>query len=52
MVWGFTLVELMLGAAVLTVVAVALLGSYFGQSFLNANARNLTAAMNDATRVM
>lgn len=49
---GFTLVELMLGAAVLTVVAVALLGSYFGQTFLNTNARNLTAAMNDATRVM
>lgn len=49
---GFTLVEMMLGAAVLTIVAVALLGSYFGQAFLSANARNLTAAMNDATRIM
>ncbi|PIQ83738.1 MAG: hypothetical protein COV75_05875 [Candidatus Omnitrophica bacterium CG11_big_fil_rev_8_21_14_0_20_63_9] len=49
---GFTLIEMMLGAAILSIVAVALLGSFFGQTFLNQNARNLTAAMTDATRIM
>ncbi len=49
---GFTLVEVLLGSAIMTIVVVALLGAFFGQTFLNTNARNLTAAMNDATRVM
>ena len=49
---GFTLVELMLGASILSIVFVALMGAAIGQSFLNTNARYLTAAMNDATRVM
>lgn len=49
---GFTLVELMMGASILAVVLVALGGALTGQSFLNANARNLNLAMNDATRIM
>lgn len=49
---GFTLIELMLGATILAVVAVALIGGYLGESYLNENARNMMAAMNDATRVM
>ena len=49
---GFTLIELMMGASIMTIVIVALMGAFFGQSFLNTNARNLTVAMTDATRVM
>lgn len=49
---GFTLVELLLGASILSVAIVALMGAFFGQSFLNAHARFLGAAMNDATRVL
>lgn len=49
---GFTLIETMIGLAIMSVVIVALMGSLAGQSYLNANARNLTAAMNDATRIM
>lgn len=49
---GFTLVELMLGASIMSVAIVALMGAFFGQSYLNAHARNLGAAMNDATRVL
>lgn len=49
---GFTLIEMMMGTSILVIVIVALVGGFLGQSFLNANARNLTAAMNDATRVM
>ena len=41
-----------MGVAIISIVAVALIGAFIGQSFLNTNARNLTAAMNDATRVM
>jgi len=43
---------MLLGAAILAVAIVALLGAAFGQSFLNMSARNLTLGMNDATRVM
>ena len=49
---GFTLVEMILGAAILVIVLAAFMGGFFGQAFLNSRARNLTAAMNDATRVM
>jgi len=42
----------MLGASILAVAIVALLGAAFGQSFLSASARNLTLGMNDATRIM
>ena len=41
-----------MGTSILVIVVVALVGGLVGQSFLNTNARNLTAAMNDATRVM
>lgn len=49
---GFTLVEIMLGASIMSVAIVALMGAFFGQAYLNAHARNLGAAMNDATRVL
>ena len=49
---GFTLIEIMLGTSVMVIVLVALLGSFFGQSTLNQNSRNMLAAMNDATRIM
>jgi len=42
----------MLGTSIMVIVLVALLGSFFGQSTLNQNARNMMASMNDATRVM
>ena len=49
---GFTLIEMMMGASIMTIVIVGLMGAFFGQSFLNTNARNLTVAMTDATRIM
>lgn len=49
---GFTLIEVMMAAAVLAVVLVALTGSLTGQEYMKLHARNLTLAMNDATRVM
>ncbi len=49
---GFTLIEVMLGASIIAVVAVAMIGGFLGESYLNMNARNMMAAMNDATRVM
>ena len=49
---GMTLIELLIGAAMLAVAIAALLGAFFGQSILNEHARNLTWAMNDANRVM
>lgn len=49
---GFTLVEILLGASILSVSIVALMGAFFGQSYLNTHARFLGAAMNDATRVL
>jgi prepilin-type N-terminal cleavage/methylation domain-containing protein len=49
---GFTLVELLIGAAMLALAVSALLGAFFGQAVLNEHARNLTWAVNDAGRVM
>ncbi len=49
---GFTLAEVMLAAAMLTVAIVALLGAFIGQNMLNEHARNLTWAINDASRVI
>jgi len=46
------LIEIMLGTSIMVIVLVALLGSFFGQSTLNLNSRNMMAAMNDATRIM
>lgn len=49
---GFTLIEVMMGAAIMAIVSAALVGAFLGQSTLNMTAKNLTAAMTDATRVM
>lgn len=49
---GFTIMEILLGGAILAVGVAALFGAYLGQSHLNTSARNLTLAMHDATRVM
>ena len=49
---GFTLIEMMMGAAIMAIVSAALIGAYIGQSSLNLTARNVNAAMRDATRVM
>ncbi len=49
---GFTIMELMLGAAVLLIAVAALLGAYLGRSYLNENAKNLNRSMYDARRVM
>lgn len=49
---AFTLVEIVIGAAVLAIAIVALLGAFLGQITLNEHARNLTLAMNDANRIM
>ena len=43
---------MMMGASILALVIVSLAGAFVGQSYLNASARNLTAAVNDATRIM
>lgn len=42
----------MMGASIIAIVGAALVGALIGQSSLNLTARNLTAAMSDATRVM
>ncbi|MBI2885278.1 MAG: prepilin-type N-terminal cleavage/methylation domain-containing protein [Candidatus Omnitrophica bacterium] len=49
---AFTMVELIIGAAILAIALSALLGSFVGQVTLNEHSRNLTWAANDATRVM
>lgn len=49
---GFTLIEMLLGASIMSIVLIALIGAYLGQTAINMHARNLTLAMNDATRVM
>ena len=49
---GLTLVEVVLGAATLAIVVAAILGAYMGQLTLNEHARNLSFAMNDASRVL
>ena len=49
---GFTLVELTIGASILLLAIVTLLNAFGRQSILNTHSRNLTWAMNDASRVM
>ena len=49
---GFSLIELIIGAAMLSIAVVALLGAFLGQATLNEHARNMTLAINDATRVL
>ncbi len=49
---GFTLVEVIMGAAILATAVTALLGAYLGQMILSEHARNLTWATNDANRVL
>jgi prepilin-type N-terminal cleavage/methylation domain-containing protein len=45
---GFTLLELMIGVAVLVIALVGLIAAYIGCFTLNNSARNLTIAINDA----
>lgn len=49
---GFTLAELVLGAMVLAIAIAAILGAYVGQVTLNEHARNLSLAIQDASRVI
>jgi len=49
---GFTLIEVLLAGMVLVIAIGAILGAYVSQVTLNEHARNLSLAMNDATRVM
>ena len=49
---GFTLIELTIGASILLLAIVTLLGVFGRQSILNTHSRNLTWAMNDANRVL
>ena len=49
---GFTLMEVLLGGMVLAVAISAILGAYIGQVTLNEHARNLSLAINDASRVV
>ena len=49
---AFTLIEVLIGVAVLTIAITALLGAFLGQVLVAQHARNLTWAMNDASRVM
>lgn len=49
---GLTLVELLVGALVLSVAIVALLGAFLGQLTLSEHARRLAWAGNDASRVL
>ena len=49
---GLTLVELMIGAVILAIAIVSLLGAFMAQMALNEHARNQALATNDAARVM
>lgn len=49
---GFTLLELMIGAAVLIIALVGLIAAYIGCFALNESAKNLTIATNHAQCVM
>lgn len=49
---GFTLLELMIGTAVLIIALVGLIAAYMGCFALNESARNLTIATNHAQCVM
>lgn len=50
--FGLTLIELIISAAMLAIAIAALFGAFLGQTVLNEHARNLSWAMNDANRVM
>lgn len=50
--FGFTLVELLIGAALLVLGIVTMLGVLASQFALNEQARNASWALNDATRIM
>ena len=47
-----TLIEVMIGAAILAIAIVSLLGAFMAQIALNEHARNQALATNDAARVM
>lgn len=49
---GFTLIELMMGVAILLVSGLALLSGFLGSMFLNNSSNNLTTAVNDAQYVL
>ena len=49
---GLTLVELLIMATIFAIAIAALLGAHMGQVVLNEHARNVTWAVNDASRVM
>lgn len=49
---GFTLLELMISAAILVVTLVALLATYISLAALIESSRNTTTAINDANRVI
>lgn len=49
---GFTLIEFVLATLTLVVAATAILGAYVGQVTLNEHARNLSLAIQDASRVI
>ena len=49
---GWTLIELVLAAFILVVVAAGWLAAYLGQAALNDQARNLSVALHDATRII
>ena len=49
---GLTLIELMIGAAILVIAMVSLLGAFMAQMTFNEHSRNHALATNDATRVM
>lgn len=49
---GLTLIEILIGSALLSVAISAILGAQFGQRILNEHARNLTLATQDAERVI
>jgi type II secretory pathway pseudopilin PulG len=49
---GFTLVEVLLAGVVLIIAVAAILAGYVSQVTLNEHSRNLSLAMNDATRMI
>ncbi len=49
---GMSLTELLVGASILALTIVTLLNAFLNQATLNTHSRNLSWAMNDATRVL
>lgn len=49
---GFTLIELMLAVAILSISILASLSGFIGSQFLNNSSNNLTTAVNDAQYVL